>query len=236
MPFTNAEVTSVLACLYTKPTRCCIPLPGGGQLCSTADDLDPWKLLQPYIQALMATLNPFMPIFRLLAVVLALIDCVKAIPQSILPPNPGPIINCLAKLISAVVELLKLIPFISLPFTLVAILDCTILFLTALRTTIFRVVARLQTLTIALTSTDPNIAFMAQCELNLLNVQIGVINDILAALGVLFGIVNLLLGLIGLSGAPTSLSVDTGLDPDAAVAPIDAALDVLVTVRSFIPL
>lgn len=234
MPFTNAEITSAIACLYVRPTRCCIPLPGGGQLCVTGDDLDPWKLLQPYIMALMSTLNPFMPFFRALAVIQALVECIFAIPQSILPPNPQPIIDCFKKLGVALVQLLKLIPFISLPFTLLAIFDCIILFLTALQAKLGLILSRFTQLNISLSSPDPNIAFMAQCELDLLSIQIAVINDILTALAVLFGIVNLFLGLIGIQGIPTSLSI--GTDPSGALEPLNDMITTLVTIRSFIPI
>jgi hypothetical protein len=234
MPFSPAQLQSFLPCLHVAPVRCCVPLPGGGQICGFSDSLDPWKMLQPYIQALMATLNPFMPVFRILAVLLALVDCIKAIPQSILPPNPGPIINCLQKLISAVVEVIKLIPFITLPFTLVAILDCVILFLTALRNTLQLIIVRFTQLNIALQ--NPALAFGAQCELDLLSVQIGSINSILVALGILFGVVNLFLGLIGLDGIPTSLSVDLSEDVEVVLEPLNETISALQLVRSFIPI
>ncbi len=233
MPFDATQLASLIACGLTPAARCCISLPGGAQLCSTSLSFDPMRQLQPYIDQLNAALAPLMPIFRIIAVAVAIINCIKAIPDSI--PIPTPIIQCLVELVAAAIELLKLIPLISLPFTLIGILDCIILFLRAIRQTIAKIVQLLAGVNLVINDPFSNATqlFIARCELGTINAQLANLNNILAALGALFGVVNLLLGLLQLQELPTSLSI--GTDASAALDAIDAILVPLTFVRSLIP-
>jgi hypothetical protein len=214
MPFNPADLAGLVACGITVPRRPCIPLPGGGQICPPAF-FDPRKFVEWILLFLSIVLAPFMPIFRLINVVVAIVNCIKAIPQSILPPNPQPIINCLAQLIVAAAEILKLIPFISLPFTLVAILDCIILFLQGMK-------AWVQQLLIA------------RCQLGLLNAQFANMGALMLFLGTVMNVVNLLLSFINVGAAPTSYSA--GVDPSAAGDAFDALIVPLQDVRALIPI
>jgi hypothetical protein len=235
MPFTAQQITGLIACDIVQPVRCCVPFPGGGELCATTYSFDPMALLAPYIQALNSAMIPLMPIFRIIDTVVAIVECIKALPQAVVTLNPAPIFQCLEKLIRVIVEILKLIPFISLPFTLLGIFDCIILFLRAIRDTVLRILVRFAQITILLGSTDPNQVFIAQCELQLLQAQLGNLNALMAAMASIFRLVNLFLGFFNLS-VPTQISLSAGTDPQIVVAPLDVAITTLTRVRSFIPI
>jgi hypothetical protein len=234
MPLNPSAFQALIACNLQVATRCCIPLPGGASLCGTGLEFDPIRLLAPYIAQLNAALAPLMPIFRLLAVVLAIVNCIKAIPQSI--PVPEPVIKCLIDLLAAVVELLKLIPFISLPFTLLAILDCIIAFLGAIETTLLRIQAQVNACQLVIDAGIPAQVAIATCELNAMQVHLNNINNLLFALGTILGVFNLLAGLIGLPQIPTKLSVGANINELGTVAAqIDQIRQPLVQFRALIP-
>jgi hypothetical protein len=67
-------------------------------------------------------LAPLKPFFDILDTVLALFRCVKAIPDAIMSLDPSELINCVPALAKAVDQLLKLIPQLSIPKMVIAIL------------------------------------------------------------------------------------------------------------------
>lgn len=102
-----------------------IELPGG---ISIMPKFDPGEIpnfgtvIAKLLGELNAALAPLVPFFRLLDVVIALIECVKAIPDSLgPPPDPTKIVKCIAKLTAAASFLLKLFPPLSIPITIVGI-------------------------------------------------------------------------------------------------------------------
>ena len=65
---------------------------------------------------------PLQPIFNLLDTVLAIFRCVKAIPDAITKLDPTELLKCLPGLAQAIDQVLKLIPQLSIPKMIIAIL------------------------------------------------------------------------------------------------------------------
>jgi hypothetical protein len=65
---------------------------------------------------------PMKPFFDILDTVLALFRCLKAIPEAILSLDPSELLNCFPALAKMIDQLLKLIPYLSLPKMVKAIL------------------------------------------------------------------------------------------------------------------
>jgi hypothetical protein len=65
---------------------------------------------------------PLQPFFNILETVLAIFRCVKAIPEALVKLDPSELIKCLPGLAKAVDQILKLIPQLSIPKMVIAIL------------------------------------------------------------------------------------------------------------------
>jgi hypothetical protein len=79
------------------------------------------------MEAIQPALTPLMPVFDIIDTVVAVFNCVKAIPDSLgPPPDPTALAACIPELAEKVSKLLKLIPQLSLPYTIIGIIDLVI--------------------------------------------------------------------------------------------------------------
>ena len=79
------------------------------------------------MQAIQPALTPLMPLFDIIDTVVAVFNCVKAIPDSLgPPPDPTALAACIPELAEKVAKLLRLIPQLSLPYTIIGIIDLVI--------------------------------------------------------------------------------------------------------------
>ena len=93
-----------------------LTLPGG----VTIEHINLMEIIQP-------ALTPLMPIFDIIDTVVAVFNCVKAIPDTLgPPPDPTVLAACLPDLAEKVAKLLKLIPQLSLPLLIVRLIDLVI--------------------------------------------------------------------------------------------------------------
>ena len=77
------------------------------------------------MEAIQPALTPLMPVFDIIDTVVAVFNCVKAIPDSLgPPPDPTALAACIPELAEKVSKLLKLIPQLSLPSTIIGIITC----------------------------------------------------------------------------------------------------------------
>lgn len=237
MPFDPSELTNLIACDVSFPQRaCCIPLPGGLEVCILLPQVEATELevlVQVFAQV-NAALAPLGPIFNILDIVLAIVECIIAIPRSIALLNPGPVISCLQKLILALANILKLVPPFSLIFTVAAILDCLLLLMRALKRLAFDLVERqLRLIAAALQPVDSQAALLLQCELNNFNLLLASLNEYLKPLNRLLGLVNVFLSFFGQELPPFS-SVSAG-DLGGFGAAMDVAIATVDGIRDFIP-
>lgn len=199
-----------------------------------------------------AALTPLVPFFRLLDVVLALIECVKAIPDSLgPPPDPTKLVKCVVKLTKAASFLLKLVPILSLPIMIVGICKVIIGGLLALREQLaisLVVNAELDAMRIRanlLAEDDELVAGAAALEAAIdcsqanLDFALEAGSAGMQPLNKFIQLLNLFLGLIGLepigaidAGTP---DLSAGADATAALKPLDLAIEVLENLCAKIP-
>lgn len=241
MPLPANVINALLACNIQVPSRdCCIPLPGGAELCVQLPAIgipDPQELVIQLFAQLNAALAPLMPVFRILDIVLAIVECIKAIPKCIFPPNPGPLIDCFQALFAALAEILKLVPPFSLIFTVAAILDCLILFLGGLDATIHAIIEEnAAILAAALAPATPGAAFALRCEKGNLDAYIKNLNESMKPLNRLLGVINLIMTLAGQEEIPLLSSIGSSVEEaEAFLVPLDEIVATLRDIRAVIP-
>src|SRR4051812_34186057 len=89
----------------TRTKQLCVTFPGGVQVCAQAgiDTGDSGQLVRSFFGSMNTVFAPLAPFFNLLDLVLAIVECVKAVPAAIsLPPDPSKIFQCIPPLVEAV--------------------------------------------------------------------------------------------------------------------------------------
>lgn len=244
MPFPVAEVANLIPCNFTLSLRnLCAVLPGGGKICVNLPEVnlpDPMEIAMAFIAQINTALAPLMPVFVLLDVVMALVECILALPKSILPPNPQPIIACIEKLVVTLAALFNLVPLLSIPSTIKALIGAFIAFFQGLRAQIEAIILKRVQINADLASGQSlgiqSMIDAANCNLNFLNAHMANLNEAMAPVIALIKLVNHFLCILGLTPIPTFASI--GADTSAAeviLEPIDATIAFLQTVYALIP-
>ncbi len=206
-----------------------LTLPGGVSI----EHLELVEVIQP-------ALTPLMPLFDILETVLALFDAVKAVPETIgPPPDPTALAEALQKVAEKIVGLLRLVPQLSLPFTIVGLVDLILHTLSEARDILVALQARAEALGAADERArelgDAQLLEIVECARANIEQEAANLGKRLGALGTLIGILNLFTSMIGAPEVP-DLSSLSGESLDAVVEPLDALVDVLTAVRSAVPL
>lgn len=199
------------------------------------------KLLAP----LNAAITPLMPFFRILDVVLALIECVKAIPDSLgPPPDPTVIIKAIGKLVAKASFLLKLVPVLSIPIMIVGICKVIVAMLLALVLELeFQIEQSLKLdlarekadgLSLDLDLAGGAAALMASidCAQVDLDLAFELASASLGPLNKFIDVVNLLMDLAGL---PQLISIEAGVSASAMLDPLKAAIEAIGAICGSIP-
>jgi len=232
-----------------------IELPGGAAIMPKFDFGEvpnAGTVIAKLLGELNAALTPLVPFFRLLDVVIALIECVKAIPDSLgPPPDPTKLVKCISKLTAAASFLLKLVPMLSVPIMIVGICKVIIGGLMALREQLaisLQANIGLEAMRIraSLLAEDEELvagaaALEASIDCAQANIDFG-----LEAGGVALNPLNKLIQLLnlfmGMAGLPEIGAIDmetpdlsAGVDLDAALKPLDLTIDVLLKLCDSIP-
>jgi hypothetical protein len=205
-----------------------LTLPGGVQI----EHLNLMQIVQP-------ALTPLVPLFDLVDAIVAVFNCVKAIPDALgPPPDPTVLAACLPELAKKVDKLLRLIPQLSLPIMIVQLVDLVIdtvrqarsqlLHLQQQAKQVVRVVARATELD------DAGLMAISQCARANLAQEAANVGKSLAAIGKLIGLINLFLGMLGGPQVPDAAQL-SGKPLDGAVAALDELLATLTTIRGALP-
>jgi hypothetical protein len=209
------------------PDPFAITLPGGISI----QDIDLLSAIQP-------ALTPLMPVFQIIDVVVAVFNCVKAIPDCLAPPSPGPLLQCFPDLAAKIAKLLKLIPQLSLPLTIVGIIDLLIDTLQKAKRMLVhlqqQITSILEAIDIGTNLNDAGLLQICVCSEANVNQEAANLGKMLASLGKLIAILNIFLGLVGAPEIP-DLSSLAGTPLDIAIKPIDAIIKLLTSVRSAVP-
>jgi acyl transferase domain-containing protein len=191
------------------------------------------------MEAIQPALTPLMPVFDIIDTVVAVFNCVKAIPDSLgPPPDPTALAACIPELAEKVSKLLKLIPQLSLPYTIIGIIDLVIDTLRQARDQLLHLQQQMQQILGAIDRAteleDAGLMAITSCAQANVATEAANVGKALASLGKLIGILNIFLGMVGAPEVP-DLSNLAGRPLDEVVPPIDAIVKALQDVRGAIP-
>jgi hypothetical protein len=210
------------------PDPFALPLPGGVEL----EDVNVMRVLQP-------ALTPLMPMFEIVDTIVALYNCVKAIPDALgPPPDPTVLAACLPELGKKLGKLLMLAPQVALPRL---IERCLALAIEALRTVssqlrhlqgqlhqIDAVQQRAKVLK------DAGLMAVAACATANVAQEAANVGKSMASLERLLVLVNLFMGLIGGPQVPLASKL-SGKPLDEAVPEIDRMIKLLEAAHGAVP-
>jgi len=210
------------------PDPFAITLPGG----VTIEQINLLDAIQP-------ALTPLMPLFDIVDTIVAVFNCVKAIPDSLgPPPDPTVLAACIPELGEKVAKLLRLIPQLSLPYTIVGLIDLVIDTLRQARSQLMHLQQQMQQILGAIDRAteleDAGLMAITSCAQANVAQEAANVGKSLASLGKLIGILNIFLGIVGGPEVP-DLSNLAGRPLDDVIPPIDAIIEALQTVRSAVP-
>ncbi len=234
-----ADIDLPNICVRVRSGRqICISM-GGMELCAQGGiDLgDPGKTVRDAMGALNAALTPLGPFFKVLDVLQAIVECVKAVPEVVVSPDK--IISCIPNMLEKIGDLLSLLPQIWLPKLIAQILDLVIQVLEELRSEIESQISFALDLAAAeLEAAKPGrfvLAAIVDCEKNNTALTLQNLNESQGPLNRIMGILKLLMDLSGLGLAIPDIG-ELGEDVNAALAPLDISIEALTKLRSLIPL
>lgn len=225
-----------------------IDLPGG---ISLSAHLKPGEfpslgaIVGSLLEPLSAALTPLMPFFRLLDVVIAIIEFCKAIPDSLgPPPDPTLLVKRLRKLLKAAGKLASLIPPLSIPIMLVGICKVISAALLSLILELEHIIdAQLKldlargkaagfALDLDLAAGAANLEASIDCAQADLDLALSLGT---ASLGPLNKFIDLINALAGLAGLPELGKVSASGDASAMLQPLKDAVTALANFCASIP-
>lgn len=204
-------------------------LPGGVAL----ESVELLKIVQP-------ALTPLAPVFSILDALLAVVDAVRAVPGSLgPPPDPTQLVATINRLMEKVTRLLQLVPQLSIPLTIVGLIDLVIAELGKTRDLLVHLQAQVAALAAARARAaelgDAQLLELADCAQQNLEQEAANAGAALGALGSLIGVLNLFMGLIGGPTVP-DLALLSGQPLDGVIPLIDGLVGTLRAARSAVPL
>lgn len=206
-----------------------LTLPGGIEI----ERIDLLEIVQP-------ALAPLMPIFRIVDTIVALFNCLKAIPDALgPPPDPTALAACLPELAKKISELLHLMPQLSLPHMVRDLIDLVIDALRKTRRALVHLQDQMQQILRAVDRAtnldDAGLMAITMCAQSNVAQEAANLGKMLASLGKMIGILNLFLGMLGLPEVP-SLSSVAGQPLEAVIEPIDLLIHTFERARNAVPL
>ena len=220
--------TSICLRIPTLPDPMRLTLPGGPSI----EHINLLQVVQP-------ALTPLMPIFNIIDAVVAAFECIKAIPQTIgPPPDPTALATAIPELAQKVSRLLGLVPQLSLPLTIVGLIDLLVDTLGKTRDQLEHLQKHLESVSAASARAveldDPGLLDIALCaEANVAR-EAANIGKALGSIGQLIALMNVFLGMVGGPEIP-DLSDLSGKPIDEALAPLDALVTTLEQARAAVP-
>ncbi len=234
---------TTLNCLTTTSLdQLCVSILGA-DLCSVGDlDLgDPLKILQGFLGQINTALAPLSPIFTIFDVVVAIFDCIKAIPESLgPPPDPTALGQAIAKLVEVIAKLLGLLPQMSVPKLvkqiLIVIATALLAFVQEIQALLFNMSLLAAAATMSAKPGNGGLNLVVSCAQGRIDVRLQNLNSSVAPLNRLIGIVNLLMDLAQM---PEDVRVPSfsgfGSAPSEALQPIVDFAQTLLDIADVIP-
>jgi hypothetical protein len=224
----------------------CVKLPGGIELCADIPSLEVPAL--PDLSASLmlranAALAPLMPIFNLMDVVVAIVQCVKAIPDALgPPPDPTKITGCIPDMMQKLDKILALLPPLTVPVFVAALLDALIAFLKGLRVELLALFdAKLRIDAAGVRAAElgsAQLQIVVDCAQAHITAQLDNLGERAKPIERLLTVINLFLELAGQNPVPPlggSMTLSLSGNTEEAVGPLDVAISQLRTARAAIP-
>ena len=205
-----------------------IRLPGG----VTMESINLLELLQP-------AFAPLVPLFEVVDTVVAIFHCIRALPEVIgPPPDPTILAACIPELAEKVNALIRLMPQLSIPYTIISAIDLLIDTLRQVRSQLLHLQQQVVQITGAIDRAtvleDAGLMAITQCAQHNVEREAVNVGKSLASLGKLIGLLNLFLEMIGGPEIP-DLSELAGRPLDETIGPLDAMVASLQEVRAAVP-
>jgi hypothetical protein len=233
------DLSEVCIDLKVTSQELCITFPGGAEMCVQIPGVpDPTDVSKQLLAQANAALTPLVPVFNIIDAILALFKCVKAIPDSLgPPPDPTKLAECIPDLAEKIDKLLKLIPQLSIPVLIAGLIDVILFYLEGLRGQLQAIIAAQVRIAAAATRAaelgNVQLRTVVDCATASMDAYLQNLNEGMKPLNRLVGLLNLFLQLVGLPPIPDFKNL--GNDAQAALAPLDAVIDSLKTVRAGLP-
>lgn len=182
-------------------------------------------------------LAPLGPAFKILDAVMALVDVLTALKDALtsVPPDFGKAAHALGRVAEIPTSLAALLPPVAVPQMLAACLDLSLRTLGQVRGEILylqqQAVALLTAEKVAHELKDARLLRVVACAKHNVEREAVNVGKGMASLGHLLGLVELFGKLAGQTLQVPSIAVVAGRPLDAAVAPLDAMIDALATLR-----
>lgn len=199
------------------PADVLLNLPGLGELRFFRDELIGMPRLSSSILKILngvsPVLSPIYSLIRVLDAIIAIIDCIKAIPKS-LPFNPYPLYECFKKLIETFAALISILPpfsYIRLIADIISVFSWLVSDIASALISLEREWQRIrQTLAKAAMDNDVNLLNIGNCAKNNLNQSAAGIWQVIEALAKLFRVLISILEVIAsLVPGPLSQEIQT---------------------------
>lgn len=235
-PF-GQDVLVICKPIDLSPPDLCIIFPANVPVCSISTFLPPslFELAMQLMGQASAALAPLQPIFNIIEVIVALKECIDAIPEALgPPPNIEPLTACARNLTEQLASLLKLIPQLSIPILIATLLDTIIAVLNGTLDEVLAVIRLANRIVNAKLIPGDGLLDLIICtEQTVVNQMINLENA--------FGAVNSVIEIINVLGEPIGLELPSfegifGDDPAAALDPIQKSLDTVKVFRANIVL
>jgi hypothetical protein len=206
-----------------------LTLPGGVEI----ERIDLLEIVQP-------VLAPLMPLFNVIDTIVALYNCVKAIPDALgPPPDPTVLAACLPELGKKLSALLKLMPQVSLPYLVKQLLELVLDTLRKVRNELIHLQRQMQQILQAVARAtdlaDSGLMAITACAQANVAQEAANVGKMLASLGRLIGIINLFLEMLGLPKVP-DLSKLVGQPLDTVIGPLDELIHTFEVAKKAVPL
>ncbi len=205
-----------------------LTLPGG----ITIERINLLEVIQPL-------LAPLMPLFEIVDTIVAIFNCVKALPDSLgPPPDPTVLAACIPELGEKIAQLLKLLPQLSLPLLLKQLCKLIVQTLREARSALVHLQEQmlriLRAVDRATELEDSGLMAIISCAKTNAGQEAANVGKMLASLGRLIGLMNLFFGMLGLPEVP-NLSELAGKPLDLVIDPLDALIEVFQNAGDAIP-
>jgi hypothetical protein len=233
------DLSTVCIDLRVTSQELCVRFPGGAEMCVQIPGVpDPTDVSKQLLAQANAALTPLVPILNIVDAIIALFNCVKAIPDSLgPPPDPTKLAECIPDLAKKIDQLLKLIPQLSIPVLIAGVIDVLLFYLQGFRGQLEAIIAHQARLLAAATRAaelgNVQLRTVLDCAEASMDAYLQNLNEGMKPLNRLVGLLNLFLQLAGLQPIPDFKNL--GDDAEAALAPLDAVIDSLKTVRAGLP-